>query len=108
MKSCEEFNKGLISQDALVDRTVKLGFNNVIDAFHVVNSGEIPVRFFYDERSNGSGINLSDDLLNLFEQTSRSQNIRPGYNAIPFIPPFTSAPDNLRVESRASYKKVRK
>ena len=65
LKSCEEFNKGLISQDALVDRTVKLGFNNVIDAFHVVNSGEIPVRFFYDERSNGSGINLSDDLLNL-------------------------------------------
>ena len=53
LKSCEEFNKGLISQDALVDRTVKIGFNNVIDAFHVVNSGEIPVRFFMTKEVMG-------------------------------------------------------
>ena len=62
----------------------------------------------FDESGVSGNIDSTDDLLNLFEQTSRSQNIRPGYNAIPFIPPFTSAPDNLRVESRASYKKVRK
>ena len=49
----------------MIETTVGLGFNNVIDAFHVVNSSEVPSRFFYDERSNGMGINISDDLLQL-------------------------------------------
>jgi hypothetical protein len=45
-----------------------LGFNNVIDAFHVVNRGEIPVRFFSDERKNGGGIRLTDELFRLRER----------------------------------------
>lgn len=65
LKTCEEFNNGAVSQRALIETTIKQGFNNVIDAFHVVNSGDVPVRFFHDERRNGSGINISDDLLNL-------------------------------------------
>ena len=65
-----------------------------------------PDPFNEDEASNS--INSTDDLLDLFEQTNRNQIIAPGYNSIPFIPPFTSAPDNLRVESSASYRKVRK
>lgn len=65
LEACNNFNEGKISHDALIESTVKQGFNNVIDAFHVVNSGEIPIRFFHDERSNGSGINISDELLNL-------------------------------------------
>ena len=65
LKACEDFNNGAISQSTLIDTTVRLGFNNVIDAFHVVNSGDVPVRFFHDERENGSGINISDELLGL-------------------------------------------
>ena len=65
LKVCNDFNQGLISNNDLIETTVKLGFNNVIDAFHIVNSGEIPIRFFHDERSNGSGISISDELLNL-------------------------------------------
>lgn len=62
--------------------------------------------FAEDEVSNS--INSTDDLLDLFEQNNQNQNISSGYNMIPFIPPFTSAPDNLRVESSASYRKVMK
>jgi hypothetical protein len=47
-----------------VQATVKLGFNNVIDAFHVVGSGPVPLRFFVDERATGGSpaIRLTDDL----------------------------------------------
>ena len=65
-----------------------------------------PDPFAEDEAS--SSINSTDDLLNLFEQSNKNQNMTSGYNVIPFIPPFTSAPDNLRVESSASYRKVSK
>jgi hypothetical protein len=35
----------------------------VIDAFHVVNQGDVPVRFFIDERRQPTrGIRLTDDL----------------------------------------------
>jgi hypothetical protein len=65
-----------------------------------------PDPFSDDETS--SSIDSTDDLLNLFEQSNKNQTINTGYNMIPFIPPFTSAPDNLRVETRASYRKVSK
>lgn len=65
-----------------------------------------PDPFSEDEAS--SSIDSTDDLLNLFEQSNKNQTINTGYNMIPFIPPFTSAPDNLRVESSANYRKVRK
>ena len=67
LEACRAFNKGDLPEDKLVQTTVKLGFNNVIDAFHVVGSGPVPVRFFADERS-GSGppaIRLTDDLRQL-------------------------------------------
>ena len=34
------------NQNRLIEETVKLGFNNVIDAFHIVGNGEIPKRFY--------------------------------------------------------------
>lgn len=72
------------------------------------DSSVLPSPDPFNEDEASSSINSTDDLLDLFEQTNRNQIIAPGYNSIPFIPPFTSAPDNLRVESSASYRKVRK
>lgn len=66
LEECAAFNRGELAQDALIKVTVQLGFNNVIDAFHVVNAGPIPVRFFADERRGGR-IVLTDDLLRLRE-----------------------------------------
>lgn len=67
LEACRSFNAGKIAQDELIGQTVKLGFNNVLDAFHVVNRSDIPVRFFVDERSSGGGIRLTDELFRLRE-----------------------------------------
>lgn len=68
LDACRSFNRGEIDQDALISTTVRLGFVNVIDAFHNVNDGETPVRFFQDERKGQKkGITVTDELLRLKE-----------------------------------------
>jgi hypothetical protein len=62
-----EFNNGECTKSALLSTTVSLGFNNVIDAFHIVGGGEVPRRFFMDERRSRNGIVITDDLLKLKE-----------------------------------------
>ena len=39
---------------------MKLGFQNVIDAFHIVDQSEVPELFFIDERKTGKGIRITD------------------------------------------------
>ena len=53
IQSCREYNAGKITYDQLIATTVKLGFNNVIDAFHHVNGGILPVKF-YEKDYSGS------------------------------------------------------
>lgn len=65
LNACRGYNSGEISRDELLSRTVSLGFNNVIDAFHIVNGNEIPTRFYIDERKERNGITVTDELLAL-------------------------------------------
>ncbi len=65
LDACRQFNRGEVSGDRLRDMTVDLGFANVIDAFHVVNQGDVPVRFFIDERKESGGIRLTEDFFKL-------------------------------------------
>lgn len=66
LDSCRAFNRGEISHDILIDATARLGFLNVIDAFHIVGAGEISRRFFHDERKGKKkGIRLTSDVLML-------------------------------------------
>lgn len=65
LNSCNDFNENKITKDQLVSTTIRLGFNNVIDAFHVVNSQVLPQRFFLDERKESGGIRLTDNYYNL-------------------------------------------
>jgi hypothetical protein len=69
-----QFQRGEISQNKMIEQTAQLGFVNVIDAFHIVNQNEIPIRFFIDERKNKNGITLTDNLSALRE-TIQSQNL---------------------------------
>lgn len=64
LAACDKFNQGDTTKEALVETTLRLGFNNVLDAFHNVNQQEIPVRFFLDEREAG-GIRLTDSFFTL-------------------------------------------
>ena len=61
LEACRKYNSGHLDQSGLTDITVRLGFNNVIDAFHVVANGEVGTRFFRDERKGKTkGIVLTD------------------------------------------------
>lgn len=66
LDACRAFNQQKISKSDLIDQATKLGFNNVIDAFHIVGAGETPVRFFIDERPTNGGIRLTDEFGRLF------------------------------------------
>lgn len=66
LDACRHFNAGIITEDELVSTTALLGFENVIDAFHVVGTGDVPTRFFHDERKQSlRGIRFTDELLGL-------------------------------------------
>lgn len=68
LDACKNYNLGEISQEVLLGTTVQLGFNNVIDAFHIVNNGELPVKFYEkDYSSKRKQIILTDDLFKLQE-----------------------------------------
>jgi len=67
LDGCRKYNSGVITKDELVALTVRDGFNNVIDAFHIVGQEEIPRRFYFDERKNNAGIRLSDEFSALLE-----------------------------------------
>lgn len=68
LDACRGFNAHEIDQDALTAATVRFGFNNVIDAFHNVNQGEIEKRFFIDERKTHKGIRLTSHFYQLTER----------------------------------------
>ena len=69
LDACRHFNVGRITADELIATTALLGFNNVIDAFHVVGSGDVGTRFFVDERQQSlRGIRFTDELLQLAGQ----------------------------------------
>ena len=50
LNKARDYNKGDCSKSDLLSTTVSLGFNNVIDAFHVVGEDDVPERFFMDEK----------------------------------------------------------
>ena len=56
---CRKYNRGDVGEDELRAQCSRLGFVNVIDAFHIVNKQPIPQRFFIDERRDAGGIRKS-------------------------------------------------
>jgi len=74
LTTCRQFNNDEIGSQQLADHTSKLGFVNVIDAFHIVNNGETPVRFFVDERKTGKGIRVTDEF-NLLMNSVQAANL---------------------------------
>ena len=74
LQACKDYNVGKITHQQLIDTTVSLGFNNVIDAFHNVNNSPVPVSFYTKDYQPGNKkIILTDDLFKLLE-TPYAQN----------------------------------
>jgi 5-methylcytosine-specific restriction endonuclease McrA len=65
LDECRQFNAGQSSEAQLQDATVRLGFSNVIDAFHSLASRDLPKRFFLDERQTAKGVRLTDEFRRL-------------------------------------------
>lgn len=70
LETCKRWNSGEITDDQLRDATAKLGFVNVIDAFHNLDARELPDRFFVDERRTNGGIRLTDNFWRLTSASS--------------------------------------
>lgn len=62
LDACRQYNEGTLTREGLIDATVRLGSNNVIDAFHVVAGQDVSDRFFIDERRTQGGIVLTAGL----------------------------------------------
>jgi hypothetical protein len=73
LDACRAYNAGEIGKQELVDRTVRLGFNNVLDAFHVVGGEEVAPSFF--EEGEEGRIVLTDDLFELRER-AQAESLR--------------------------------
>lgn len=65
LQACESFNQGDIDTEQLSEVTVRLGFNNVIDAFHVVGQTEIDKKFYIDDTKKSNSIIMTDEFSQL-------------------------------------------
>ena len=74
---CRKFNANEIDENKLKIETTRIGFVNVIDAFHNVSNSEVP-RFFEDSRTENNGIILTD---NFFELVGSKQSDNFKYEA---------------------------
>ena len=72
LDACRQANVGEFSEQKLAEKTVQLGFNNVIDAFHTVGREEVDQRFFVDERGRSAGIRITDAFSKLLESDQSS------------------------------------
>ena len=71
LEACRQFRDNRITNEQLIEITAKEGFKVVLNKFHNLSSGEIPVSFYKKTRG---GVVLTDDLLRLV-QTSQFQNL---------------------------------
>lgn len=66
LEACRAFNLDG-DQGRLVDATIQSGFKHVVDAFHVVGSGQLNIQFFLDERKQNSGLRITDEFSKVIE-----------------------------------------
>jgi hypothetical protein len=101
LDACKGYNSGQITHEELVGMTTKLGFANVIDAFHVVNRGEIPTRFFQDDRKARKGITLTDELLalkDMFQYNNLIHEVEARWRLVESAWSLNISPRHLSVE----------
>ncbi len=77
LDTCRAYNDGTATRDELLLTTVRNGFNNVIDAFHIVGGSALPIRFYEKDHSpSARKIILTDEIFRL-RDTAFSDNLIP-------------------------------
>lgn len=82
---CQSANRSETTKEDLIVATTRMGFNNVIDAFHVVGNGESGIRFFHDDRKGkNNGIALTDAILKVADtnETQLAQEIEARWRLV--------------------------
>ncbi len=64
LEACRQYNRDEITYNQLIETTVRKGFEVVLDKFHNVNRGSLPVQFY--EKQKGQII-LTDEIFKLTE-----------------------------------------
>lgn len=85
LDACRDFNRGLLEEEALINKTLKLGFNNVIDAFHIVNREAVEKRFFIDKRRGSQALLITDDFSELcsgFQATNLEHEVESRWRLV--------------------------
>lgn len=72
LNACRRYGIEDDDLERLNSETIKLGFVNVIDAFHVVGSAEVSQKFYIDERKENGGIRITDEFSILVNGTQSS------------------------------------
>jgi 5-methylcytosine-specific restriction endonuclease McrA len=72
LKKCISYNNKEINDAELKEITIRLGFQNVIDAFHTVTNSSLPIRFFNDQRRKNNSITLTDEFYKLCQNKNSS------------------------------------
>ena len=68
LETCRNHIDGTISKSDLLSTTEKLGFVNVVDAFHIVGRESVPTKFYEKNYTNKQkGLVITDELLKLKE-----------------------------------------
>lgn len=68
LEACRAFNDDGDIQN-VSEAAVRLGFNNVIDAFHIVGSSPLEQRFYIDERKQNAGLRITDEFARILESS---------------------------------------
>lgn len=74
LDTCKQYNEGSVGLDELIGITTKRGFNNVIDAFHVVNDSELPISFYEKAYSRGNKKIILTDNVHMLKETAYFSN----------------------------------
>lgn len=82
--------------------------DSIPDINNVSIDQALPLADPFEEMSNTS-VNSTDDLLDVFENaTIPSSSNRNADMIIPFIPPYSSMPDNLTITNQSTYRRVQR
>jgi len=66
LDTCRKYISGEINQNDLISATQRLGFINVVDAFHIVGREAVPIKFYEKNYSTKQkGLVITDELLKL-------------------------------------------
>ena len=97
LEACSSYTRNEISNDELLNKTVKNGFTYVLDCFHKVNGADLPVKFYEKE---GKKLILTDEIfkiINIENAVNLYQENESRWNLVETAWKLNISPDLLSI-----------